>query len=221
MNTIDLVVGGQNFSIACPEGQEEHVRALGAAIDEKFQAMAPQYAQNLLFASLQLADELHEANKATRVAQGDKKVIADSFDKFRAESAERKLEADTALGQRDKLQGRIIELEEELGRMQSAQQSVADETAGIRRELADLREKELSWTASENALRAQIADLGEQLEAAKSRPPEPDRDSLRQALAGSDAGLGAGQIDEDLPPALERFAQMLEETADKLEARSA
>ncbi len=217
MNTIELVIGGQSFSISCPEGQEEHVIALGAAIDAKFQPMAPQFAQNLLFASLQLADELHEAHKATRIAVADKKVIADSFDAFRAETKDKERDADTALGQRDKLQSRVQELEEELGRMQSAQQSAAEEFAGVRQQLTDLREKELSWESSENALRAQMVELAEQLKEAQSKIPDPSDDILRQALAGAPAGA----VDEDLPPALERFAQLLEETADKLEARNA
>ncbi|GMN12453.1 cell division protein ZapA [Altererythrobacter sp. MTPC7] len=218
MTTIELRVGGQSFSISCPEGQEEHVQALGAAIDEKFQPMAPQFAQNLLFASLQLADELHEARKATRMANADKKVIADSFDAYRAEMQDRQRDADTALGQRDQLKAKIAELEEELGRMQSAQQSASEETAGIRQELTDLREKELGWEAEENTLRARIADLEQQrAEAQEARSRTPPEDTLRQALGGAPSG----QDEADLPPALERFAQLLEETADKLEARGA
>lgn len=217
MNTIELVIGGQSFSISCPEGQEEHVMALGAAIDAKFQPMVPQFAQNLLFASLQLADELHEAHKATRIAVADKKVIADAFDAFRSETKDQQRDADTALGQREKLQTRVRELEEELGRMQSAQQSAAEESAGVRQQLTDLREQELSWEASENALRARMAELAAQLKEAQSRIPDPSDDTLRQALAGGSGGA----VDEDLPPALERFAQLLEETADKLEARNA
>ncbi|WP_379547065.1 cell division protein ZapA [Qipengyuania sp. DSG2-2] len=218
MNTIELVVGGQTYAIACEEGEESHVRALGASIDEKFVEMGPRYAQNLLFAALQLADELHEARKATSAAEADKRKLQEGFDAFRAESADMRRDADTALNQRDKLTTRVTELEQELDRIQSAQQSSQEETQGVRRELAELREKEMSWEATENQLRAEIALLTDRLEEARSAQPAdpaPVHASPMQALAAQ----GASSDDEDLPPALERFAQLLEETADKLEEK--
>ena len=204
MNTIELVVGGQTYAISCERGEEDHVRSLGAAIDAKFQQIAPRYAQNLLFASLQLADELHEAGKATAAAQRDKKQIAEAFDAYRADMAEQRRDADTALGQRDQLKSQISELERELDRMQSAQQGAMEETADIRRELSDLRNKEADWEALENNLRAQIADLSATVE---------------NAAGNGGSAAGSSVPVDDLHPALERFAQMLEETADKLEQR--
>ncbi len=67
MSTVTLSIGPKSYQIACADGQEAHIRALGAMIAEKYaqlgSARAPLEAQNLLFAALFLADELAEAKK--------------------------------------------------------------------------------------------------------------------------------------------------------------
>ncbi|WP_324075531.1 MAG: cell division protein ZapA [Erythrobacter sp.] len=67
MSTVTLTIGPKSYAIACADGQEAHITALGAMIAEKYaqlgSARAPLEAQNLLFAALFLADELAEAKK--------------------------------------------------------------------------------------------------------------------------------------------------------------
>ncbi|WDA40820.1 cell division protein ZapA [Erythrobacter sp. BLCC-B19] len=67
MSTVTLSIGPKTYTIACADGQEAHIRALGAMIADKYaqlgSARAPLEAQNLLFAGLFLADELAEARK--------------------------------------------------------------------------------------------------------------------------------------------------------------
>lgn len=67
MSTVTLTIGPKSYSIACADGEEAHIEALGAMIAEKYAllgtARAPLEAQNLLFAALFLADELAEARK--------------------------------------------------------------------------------------------------------------------------------------------------------------
>ncbi len=67
MSTVTLSIGPKSYSVACADGQEAHIRALGAMIAEKYaqlgSARAPLEAQNLLFAALFMADELAEAKK--------------------------------------------------------------------------------------------------------------------------------------------------------------
>lgn len=67
MSTVTLTIGPKSYSIACADGEEAHIEALGAIIAEKYallgSARAPLEAQNLLFAALFLADELAEARK--------------------------------------------------------------------------------------------------------------------------------------------------------------
>jgi cell division protein ZapA len=67
MSTVTLSIGPKSYTVACADGQEAHIKALGAVIAEKYaqlgQARAPLEAQNLVFAALFLADELAEARK--------------------------------------------------------------------------------------------------------------------------------------------------------------
>ena len=61
MSTVALRIGGKNYTVACADGEEAHLAKLGAMVDAKLRQMegnlAPQEAQNLLFAALLLADE--------------------------------------------------------------------------------------------------------------------------------------------------------------------
>lgn len=67
MSTVTLSIGPKSYSVACADGQEAHIRALGAMISEKYaqlgNARAPLEAQNLLFAALFMADELDQTRK--------------------------------------------------------------------------------------------------------------------------------------------------------------
>ena len=67
MSTVTLTIGPKSYPVACADGQEAHIEALGALIAEKYAAIgtarAPLEAQNLLFAALFMADELTEARK--------------------------------------------------------------------------------------------------------------------------------------------------------------
>lgn len=65
MSNVVLSIGGRSFTVACAEGEEAHIASLGRMIDGKLAAMGSLAGQSeprmLLFASLLLADELHEA----------------------------------------------------------------------------------------------------------------------------------------------------------------
>ncbi len=64
MSNVSLRIGGRDYTVACAEGEEDHVRALGSLINGKVEDMgsaAQGEARQLLFAALLLADELHEA----------------------------------------------------------------------------------------------------------------------------------------------------------------
>ncbi len=67
MSNVKLEIAGHSFTIACAEGEEDHVLGLGRMIHDKLVEMPNISAQNearmLLFASLLLADELHEARQ--------------------------------------------------------------------------------------------------------------------------------------------------------------
>jgi cell division protein ZapA len=65
VSNVRLAIGGRQFTVACAEGEEEHVTGLGDMIAAKIATMGDLSSQSesrmLLFAALLLADELHEA----------------------------------------------------------------------------------------------------------------------------------------------------------------
>lgn len=68
MSNVHLSIGGRTYTVACDEGEEGRVTALGRLIESKVQALGGAAghteARLLLFVSLLLADELQEARSA-------------------------------------------------------------------------------------------------------------------------------------------------------------
>ncbi|MGD9664254.1 MAG: cell division protein ZapA [Novosphingobium sp.] len=68
MSNVTLSIGGRSYTVACAEGEEAHVTRLGRMIDEKVSGTGASPGQTevrqLLFASLLLADELHDARRS-------------------------------------------------------------------------------------------------------------------------------------------------------------
>ncbi len=66
MSNVTLSIGGRSFTVASADGEESHVQMLARMIDERLKRMGGAAGQSesrmLLFASLLLADELHEAH---------------------------------------------------------------------------------------------------------------------------------------------------------------
>lgn len=66
MAEITLTINNRNYDIACDDGHEEHLRRLGAYVDQRVNDLAAAVGQIgeprlLVMASLLIADELHEA----------------------------------------------------------------------------------------------------------------------------------------------------------------
>jgi cell division protein ZapA len=66
MSQIDVTVNGRSYSIACDDGQEDHLRDLAAYVDKRVQELVATLGQVgdlklLVMASLLIADELSEA----------------------------------------------------------------------------------------------------------------------------------------------------------------
>ena len=73
MAHVDINVGGHHYELACRDGDEEHLRALGRIVDRKAADAARTMgglneARQLLFAALLLADELNDARTAPGIA---------------------------------------------------------------------------------------------------------------------------------------------------------
>jgi cell division protein ZapA len=65
MGQVSVDINGRRFQVACDDGQEDHVRELGAYVDGKVRQIAEQVGQVgdprlLLMASLLITDELYE-----------------------------------------------------------------------------------------------------------------------------------------------------------------
>lgn len=76
MSKVTLTIGPQNYTIACADGEEAHIEALGGIIAGKYAqlgpARAPLEAQNMLFAALFMADELAEARRQLAAVKPDR-----------------------------------------------------------------------------------------------------------------------------------------------------
>ena len=69
-SNVTLTIAGRRYTIACAPGEEAHVEGLGASISDKLAKLDNLGGQSpervLLYASLLLADELHEAQAARK-----------------------------------------------------------------------------------------------------------------------------------------------------------
>lgn len=190
MSQVTLSIAGRKYTLACAPGQEAHVARLGASIDAKLAEMgdnlAPQEAQNLLFAALLIAEDLHQLrNSAT---------------------------ADT--GELDRLRTTLDERERELETLQGSVKSVAQQADEVRAEMARLRGEVEDAEQVEAELRAGLDGLVEERDALQA-----EVEDLRRQRAAAPP-LGSAMEDPGLAPALEHFAELLENCADKLEGKA-
>ncbi len=228
MSEVRVTIGGREYTVACGEGEEAHVAGLAGSINDKLsqlgENLSPSESQNLLFGALFVADELHEARKS----------LADQTSKFEAEIAELKEDsrkANLAIGQRDELKLNISRLEAELDGMQSAQQRHSTEVDDIRKELTERREEALQHQSDYETAAAQVNQLERERDDLKAQIEnknlllERANEHIQKGtpLGGPAAAAisSAAAQDPDLAPALERFADLLENCADKLESKAA
>lgn len=73
MATIEVEIASRRYSVACRDGEEEHLRSVAAVVDRKARDAAQALgslpeARQLLFASLLLADELTEQKEGSEPA---------------------------------------------------------------------------------------------------------------------------------------------------------
>ena len=105
MSDVTLSIGGRRYKLACAAGEEEHIAALGREIDGKLAALPglarQSEAQTLLYATLLLADELHEREASAARVQT---------------AAESEIDLATPLERlAEKLEGLAAELEDGIG----------------------------------------------------------------------------------------------------------
>ena len=99
MAMVEIEVASRRYSIACRDGEEEHLKDVAALVDSKARDAAQALgglseARLLLYASLLLADELHET-RAAAPGSGDERT-AEAIDRVaeRLERLAERLEAE-------------------------------------------------------------------------------------------------------------------------------
>ena len=105
MATIEVEIAARRYSVACRDGEEDHLRSVAAIVDRKAQQAVDALGslsevRQLLFASLLLADEIKEhraGNAPAEEAEPDPRV-ADALERLaeRMEGLAQRLEADAA-----------------------------------------------------------------------------------------------------------------------------
>jgi cell division protein ZapA len=105
MATVDVEIAARRYSVACRDGEEEHLRSVAAIIDAKAQQAAEALGslsevRQLLFASLLLADEVkdHRAGNPPPLDAGPDPRVVDALARLteRMERLAQRLEAEAA-----------------------------------------------------------------------------------------------------------------------------
>ncbi|MGB3752576.1 MAG: cell division protein ZapA [Parerythrobacter sp.] len=187
MSKVTFSIADRSYTVACGEGEEAHVSALGEVLDAKLAQLgitSGQDAQKLLFAGLAVADELHDSKAKLASAHSDAAAARESLSE---------LEDSVSQAERDVTElGR--QLEASRSRLQEASAQTATDLSSAREEAAQAN---LALSARDDTirqLRRELAEADERAQAAMDAP-----------------------VPDDLAPALEQFADLLEAVAVKLE----
>jgi cell division protein ZapA len=101
MASIELEIAGRKYSIACRDGEEEHLRSVGDVVNRKAREAESALgslgeSRQLLFAALLLADELKDirSGKAPAIEPDPDPAVADALERVadRMEALAQKLE---------------------------------------------------------------------------------------------------------------------------------
>ena len=209
MNRLELTVGGRQFAISVQPGDEAHVIQLGEQINERFQQLANRYSQNLLFATLRIADELHAAEARRSKIEEESKSALDDL-----EAAKR--QADVAKSNIAQLKERVSELEQELDRTHSAIQQESNKYDELIADNERFKVAVMEADSENSRLQAELATAARERDAFEARMTELAAAS-EAARQTSFIDPAASPDDPDLAPSLEKFAELLENCAAKLE----
>lgn len=194
MNKVSIKIGPKSYTIATAEGEEAKIAALGQVIDKKYQllgnARAVQETDNLVFASLFLADELEETRKSI---------------------AEAKLAADSAQAEAETARMDAVKAREELEA--KVEEAVAECKAGLEQEKAKSGGRKAEFEAELDTLRKAEERAREENEALKAELAE-----MREAASQQHDLFGGDDVDGVLIEKLEALAERAEQAADALES---
>ncbi|MXO58704.1 cell division protein ZapA [Altererythrobacter salegens] len=84
MSNVTIDIAGRKFTVACGEGEEPHIKKLGAIIDGKINEMPGLASQSearcLLYAALLLADENFELSRSQPDLATPLEALADKLE---------------------------------------------------------------------------------------------------------------------------------------------
>ncbi len=94
MASVEVEIAARKYSVACRDGEEEHLRSVAALVDSKARDAASALgslseSRQLLFASLLLADELKEQRSSQAPAPQGPQAAAAEIDPALADRLER------------------------------------------------------------------------------------------------------------------------------------
>ena len=142
MSEVTLTIGRRSYTVACADGQEAHVRAMGAEVAERLRRLGTNQssndAKNVLFAALILADELFEERQRSQ-AVAAALPLPDTAAEAEAQIAKLEEELVDAREEQERLRQHLVNANERLARAQATRDSTAD-TDRLGKQLAQLAE---------------------------------------------------------------------------------
>jgi cell division protein ZapA len=83
VSQVSVTISGRQFRMACEDGQEDHLRGLALALDERIVALRGKFgeigdARLTVMAALMIADELSETTKKLKRLEQDHAVLQDA-----------------------------------------------------------------------------------------------------------------------------------------------
>jgi cell division protein ZapA len=169
MSEVTLEIGGRPYTVACEEGQESHIEMLGGMIEEKLNAMgqlAPSRSQNLLFAGLFLADDLHEAKKSggsVAVIQAELEAARSAKSDAANAMQEMQLERDALLSERDTMRSDLEALKSNLTAAEAERDSQSAKAEQLAAQVEQLTQAQDNSPAAPDVT-PQLTELAEALE---------------------------------------------------------
>lgn len=116
MSKVSIKVGPKTYSFNTADGDEEKIEGLAAIVDEKYQMLghsrAVQETDNLVAASLFLADELEEARRSLAGVQQEKEKSGGKKAELKAEIETLRKAEERAREKNDELKAEIAQLRE-------------------------------------------------------------------------------------------------------------
>lgn len=178
MPEITIKIGPRSYNVACGEGEQEKVAALGELIAEQYArlgtARAARESQNLLFTALFMADELTDLRSRVEDAEAGADAKMASFRAEAQEAREALAKAQQNLREVEDTTAQSIEtavanakadaakdIERTLAKAEQEQVKNGGEKAELKAEIEILRKAEARAREEVQSLKAELEDLRE------------------------------------------------------------